>query len=396
MTKRQLYILLLCTLLPWTVGNGLAPLLPVYATQIGATPDLVGYFLSITYVGLAAGTIIAGWLSDKYQRRKATMLVSTVIMIPLVWLLGRTTSVAVLTGLSTTIWFLGGINLTTINIITGLFAEETQRGRIFGIVGLMGPAGAILGGFTMGPIADRWGYSVLFEMVSIFLLLGPLCAVLLKDKIIVQAEQIDSGVNTFSSGLTRGFLFLIFASLLVATTMYLGLLGRSLAMHTIGLSAAAISSTAAIGAMFTIPLPPLIGWLSDRTGRKRFLAICYLVGSFGMFILSVSAAVWHFWIASAFMSVMFYISMSLGSAFVTDLIPRSYLGKGLSIFNSTTWLGGIIGFALAGYTIENYGLLPTFIVGAVMPIFSIVLLTPLYKLAQIKDQGKMKITGFSK
>jgi len=54
----------------------------------------------------------------------------------------------------------------------------------------------------------------------------------------------------------------------------------------------------------------------------------------------------------------------------------------------TSWLGGIIGFALAGYTIENYGLLSTFIVGAVMPIFSIVLLTPLYKLAQINDQGK--------
>ena len=389
MTKRQLYSLLLCSLLPWTTGNGLAPLLPVYATRVGAAPALVGYFLSITYVGLATGTIIAGWLSDKFQRRKVTMLVSTVIMIPLIWMLGRANSVAVLTGLSTSIWFLGGINLTTINIITGLFAEESQRGRIFGIVGLMGPAGAILGGFTMGPIADRWGYSVLFELVSIFLLLGPIGAVLLKDKIIVQTALNDSGVNTFSLCMTRGFQLLIFASLLAATTMYLGVLGRSLAMHTIGFSATAISSTAAIGAMFTIPLPPLIGWLSDKTGRKRFLATCYFVGPIGLLMLSVSTAVWHFWIASAFMSVMFYISMSLGSAFVTDLIPQSCLGKGLSIFNMTSWLGGIIGFALAGYTIENYGLLSAFIVGAVMPIFSIVLLTPLYKLAQIKDQGKM-------
>jgi len=89
--------------MPWTAGNGLAPLLPVYATRIGAAPALVGYFLSITYVGLATGTIIAGWLSDKFQGRKATMLVSTVIMIPLIWMLGRTTSVAVLTGLSTSL-----------------------------------------------------------------------------------------------------------------------------------------------------------------------------------------------------------------------------------------------------------------------------------------------------
>jgi predicted MFS family arabinose efflux permease len=86
---------------------------------------------------------------------------------------------------------------------------------------------------------------------------------------------------------------------------------------------------------------------------------------------------------------MFYMNMSLGSALITDLIPQSYLGKGLSIFNSTSWMGGIIGFALAGYTIENYGLLYTFNLGAVLPILSIVLLTPLYKLIQINGQGKM-------
>jgi MFS family permease len=86
---------------------------------------------------------------------------------------------------------------------------------------------------------------------------------------------------------------------------------------------------------------------------------------------------------------MFYMNMSLGSALITDLIPQSYLGKGLSIFNSTSWLGGIIGFALAGYTIENYGLFSTFIVGAVMPVLSIVLLTPIYKLVRINGQGKI-------
>ena len=389
MTKRQMFSLLLCSLVPWTTGNGLAPLLPVYATQIGAAPALVGYFLSITYIGLAAGTISAGWLSDRFQLRKATMLVSTTIMIPLTWVLGKTTSVAVLTGLSASIWFLGGINLTTISIITGLFAEETQRGRIFGVVALMGPVGAILGGLTMGPIADRWGYSTLFEIISIFLFLGPLGVVLLKDKTIAQTEQNGSAVNRLNSGVKQGFLLLIFAGLLAATTMYLGTLGRSLAMHIVGLSATAISSTAAVGAIVTLPLPPVIGWLSDRTGRKRFLAICYIFGTLAMLILSVSTEVWHFWVASAFMSIMFYMNMSLGSALITDLIPQSYLGKGLSIFNSTSWMGGIIGFALAGYTIENYGLFSTFIVGAVMPILSIVLLTPIYKLVQINGHGKI-------
>jgi len=42
MTRKQLFALFSCSLIGWTVGNGLIPLLPVYATQIGAEPAVVG------------------------------------------------------------------------------------------------------------------------------------------------------------------------------------------------------------------------------------------------------------------------------------------------------------------------------------------------------------------
>ena len=38
MSKKQILALFVCSLVPWTVGNGLVPLLPVYATQLGADP----------------------------------------------------------------------------------------------------------------------------------------------------------------------------------------------------------------------------------------------------------------------------------------------------------------------------------------------------------------------
>ena len=71
MSKKQLWSLFLCSLVPWTVGTGLLPLLPVYAAQLGAQPALTGYYLSFVYLALAVGTLSAGWLSDRFQRRKA-------------------------------------------------------------------------------------------------------------------------------------------------------------------------------------------------------------------------------------------------------------------------------------------------------------------------------------
>jgi len=35
----------------WSVGNGLTPLLPVYALQLGASPTFAGYMLAFAWLG---------------------------------------------------------------------------------------------------------------------------------------------------------------------------------------------------------------------------------------------------------------------------------------------------------------------------------------------------------
>ena len=42
MEKRQLFILFFCSLIIWIVGNGLLPLLPVYAVRLGASSTQAG------------------------------------------------------------------------------------------------------------------------------------------------------------------------------------------------------------------------------------------------------------------------------------------------------------------------------------------------------------------
>jgi len=81
MARKQLFALFLCSLIVWTVGNGLLPLLPAYAVHLGAAPAVVRYYLSFSYFALAAGTLVvegcplvdsnpAGWTKRPILKRR--------------------------------------------------------------------------------------------------------------------------------------------------------------------------------------------------------------------------------------------------------------------------------------------------------------------------------------
>lgn len=102
MSKKRLASLFFCSLVPWTAGNGLLPLLPVYATQLGANSAGAGYYLALSYLAIALGALSAAWVSDHLGRRKLPLIVSGLAGIPAVWLMGQVSTIwglAVLTAL---------------------------------------------------------------------------------------------------------------------------------------------------------------------------------------------------------------------------------------------------------------------------------------------------------
>ena len=62
---------------------------------------------------------------------------------------------------------------------------------------------------------------------------------------------------------------------------------------------------------------------------------------------------------------------------MTDLLPREGLGKGQELFSATGWIGGVIGFAFAGFAVQTFGMIATLMSGGCLALIAVGLLIPI-------------------
>jgi UMF1 family MFS transporter len=262
-----------------------------------------------------------------------------------------------------------------LSILAGLSVGEKERGKIFGVLAVTMGLGGLIGALGIGWLVDCWGYTTMFNILAIFMAILPLICLFLEEKDVKQA-QMERSKEQKLPGLGSGFYLLFIATILSSITGFFAMLIRSLVMSDLNFNPLEISSTGAVGGLIAMPFPLLMGWLSDRLGRKILLSAGFLIAFASMILLAFSSVLWNFWLVFIGMAIAGGCT-GIGNAFVTDLVPQQSLGKGLAIYGSAAWIGGIIGFTVAGYLLQYLGLVPTFIIGSVLPLVAVGLLIPI-------------------
>lgn len=381
MNRRRLTFLFLTNLILLTVASGLIPLIPLRAIQLGATASGAGSVLSLGYGAVLLGTLAAGRLATAHPSHNRKFFHLAVAgTVAGFYLAGEAGTLLLYTAGILLAWFSGGFQVVMVNIYTGFNAGGQNRGRIFTLINTAGPVGAMIGGFASGRLVDAYGYQTLFRLSAVSqLVLLPLGAVALQ-------RQGDAGTRSTTSARTSiaaaslplpgAFWTLLASTLLVGIAAVLGRLGTTLLMESARFSATAISGVAAVGGLFTIPLLPLIGMLSDRgrpargSSYNRFLIVSYLLSLVGLLLLRQASALWQFTTVAASLALAGALVGSLAAARATEMVPRASVARALSYLNSINWIAMILGFAAGGYLLERWTPADLYLVTALLPLLA--------------------------
>ena len=108
--------------------------------------------------------------------------------------------------------------------------------------------------------------------------------------------------------------------------------------------------------VFSVPMPLLAGWLSDRLGRKPLIIAAYLGGAigFGVFILAGSSLVW-LWAGIVLMGLFSFAESPQLQALLADIAPPATRDASYALYFTLAFGVGSLWTAVYGVVIEALG-----------------------------------------
>lgn len=347
---RGIRVLLCASLLNWTTGNGLFPLLPLYALDRGATIEGTGVILAAGFAGLAAGSLIATWIARVAGGYGRGFVAAALLQAAAYALMGRVTASWQLGALLPVAWLGAGVANTLVQVMASLAGDPGHRGRAFGLLALAPPLGAVIGASLLGALVARGGYGWAFDAGSLLVLGAALVLATGRSREIAPPPAPLAAPRSDRAGTERvpAERGLLLSALLASTALFVGRLTTPVLMLARSFDPQAIAATAAVGGLVTAPFVLLIGDLSDRLGRWPVLLATSLLTAGALSMLAFADQLWQFALAAALLSLGFAASGSVAAALAGDLVSPALLPRALGRLSAVGWIAAVAAFAGGG------------------------------------------------
>lgn len=303
------------------------------------------------------------------QRGRASAIKAIMELLPII-LVGLTIARIVGAGHLNLAIFVTGISLLIVTLITIIFVKETPLQekpttpfwppmvRVLGMLGgiAIGAVAGLLGGGLVGGLAGL--ITLIFAekatALSVGVGVGGAVAMIVAVVTGVWAGCVGTlgkearNQSSFVWWIVNRLMFLAAATSIQGSIFYF-------VMYAFKLSNEAASSmtgslTSIIG-IFIVLTALASGWISDRIGRKRLVALSGIVAAAGNVLLLVTIWVPNLtivYIAGTIIGLATGLFMTANWALGTDLVPASEAGRYLGISNLAGAGSGIIGAGIGG------------------------------------------------
>lgn len=336
------------------------PLLPLFARDLGATPQMVGLVVAASTLTGVLLKLPAGAGSDVLGRRP--LLVAGAIVfaaMPFAYLavgsIGALVAVRFVHGSATAIF--GPVASASVSDL----APAHRRGAWLSTYAAVQGSGQAVGPIVAGYLVAARQYDTAFLVAGALAVSTPLLVARWPEPPLAAvpgtaalATQVVSGV----AGVLRTPLIVATSLAQAAQFVLSGALNAFLPLYAhevVGLPAHQIGWLFALQTVTTLAARPVMGQLSDRLGRPRLIAAGLATCALAVSLVSLGATFQGLAAAAALFAVGVAVTSSASSAFITDLAGRAQYGTAHGVFGAIYDIGDALGPILGGLLVAAVG-----------------------------------------
>lgn len=339
------------------MGVGImAPILPIYAKDLGASGTVTGLMYACFYFSMVICNPVMGRLSDRLGRKEMiTGGFGIAILIGLLYVFARNPfhliMIRLLHGLC------GAMIIPIIMAFIGDLSPVGKEGTYMGTYNMMSFLGMAFGPLAGGRIADVWGVTTSFLTYTGFTCLAfVLCLAFLPvdhqeipDRI---SQQPNSG-SMLASKTIIGLLIFNFTLAIAqgALMVFLPLLarGQNLTITQIGILASVFVFVAGV---LQVPF----GWLANRYNRVKLVMTGTLLIAIGLAYLPLASGFISLLIFGAIIGIASAIASPAAISMVVQHSRNIGMGLVMGSMNTSSSLGMIIGPIAGGVAMDILGI----------------------------------------
>lgn len=354
-----------------------SPVLPLFATHLGAGPSGVGMVASVSaFTGIIA-SIPAGMLSDRWGRRRMLVISSVVFgTAPFLYLF-----VATIWQLAIVRFYHGFATALFIPVSMAMISDLYQGSRgekmgWFSTSTLLGRfAAPIAGGTLLGVFIAHPAYS----FSAVYLVCGAAGALTLLLSFRIPATHEENRSQQSWTETLRAFRSVISHRAILITAMveaailfaygtfetFLPLYAREQGISTYGIGIFLSSQ------VITLAITkPVMGRFSDRHGRRLQIIAGAMLGALSIAAFSLSSSFLFLLVFSILFGLSLSIVTSATSAYIADLSKKETHGSAMGLLGSVMDIGHTTGPLAAGIVASSFGYRISFVSASVVLVLA--------------------------